>query len=113
MAKDRKSIITDTGAVEYLPTDEGKMAYAVTWPPDVERPTRGRPVKQDWQGVLRWLVAEVAKKGLPTGAGAQATVEGWIRGQFLDNNFDVSDTLIKEQVRKIYKIYKEDPPQGR
>lgn len=106
MTKKRKSIITDTGAVEYLPTDKGKMVYAVSWPDDVERP-RGRPVEKDWQGVLRWLVAKAAEEGLPKGWGAQAMVEGWMQQWFIDRDLEASETIIKEQVRGIYEEVEE------
>ncbi len=107
MTKKRKSVITDTGYVERLIDDKGGHAYVINWPEGVERPPgKGRPTEKDWQGVLLWLLAKVGKEGegLPQGRGAKAEVIGWIMQWFIDRDLDASESLIKRQVDRIYKI---------
>jgi hypothetical protein len=97
-----KQIITDTGDVEYIPTDKGRMAYIVTFPADARKP-RGRPVEKDWQAVLRWLVVKVSEEGLPKDRGGQAKVAGWVSQWFIDNDLEASMSQINDQVRLIYE----------
>ncbi|MGI8853617.1 MAG: hypothetical protein ACR2GC_10090 [Methyloceanibacter sp.] len=97
-----KTILTDTGDVEFLPTDKGKRAAVVTWPLGAQ-PPRGRPAKHDWDSMLHWLVVKVdIEGGLPKGRGAQAVVEGWIQQEFINRNLDAPESLIRDHARRIY-----------
>lgn len=100
----KKSVFagSDTGEVEFLPksTPDGKNAYVVTWS-TVSKP-RGRPTEIDWQSALLWLVAKVAKDGLPEGYGKQTIVFDWLQQWFINHELEAGRSQIMEQVRRIY-----------
>lgn len=97
---------SDTGDVEYHPNaapDGWGNAYSIK---DRWRSTaapRGAPIKRDWQGALRWLVAKVARDGLPAERGGRKEVLRWMEEWFADQGLEAGRTQIEEQIRLIYQ----------
>jgi len=97
---------SDTGAVEYHPnaTPDGRgNAISIDWTSTATAKPRGRPVEKDWQGALRWLIAKVARDGLPTERGGRKEVLRWMEEWFADQGIEAGRTQIEEQIRLIYQ----------